>query len=362
MRILQVIDRFNRGGGAEKVILDLSLALHDKSDVTIDVLSIGPPKNKDFIDEVAKVGITHQCLNTKRMSWADLPRLHKVIRYGSYDVVHVHLFPALYMVAFASVGLGKSAPRLVYTEHSTSNKRRGKALFRLIEHWIYGRYNRIIGISYEVKKNLANHAKINHIDIIPNGVNVTVIDSTSAKQTLREELHIKTTDVIVTMVGRFVPGKDQTTLIESLSQLPESVHILLVGDGILRESIQSQMMRKQYSNRVHFLGLRSDVISILKTSDIIVLSTEHEGFSISMLEAMACGKPFVASSVPGIADIVGDNALLFHYQSATELAQCIMRLIDDHNLYETMSRKSREFALDYDISEIATKYLEVYGK
>jgi len=362
MRILQVIDRFNRGGGAEKVVLDLSLALHNKSDDIVDILSIGPPKNQDFIDEVAKVGITHQCLNTKRMNWADIPRLRNFIHDGGYDVIHVHLFPALYMVALASVGLGKSAPRLVYTEHSTSNRRRGKALFRLIDHWMYGRYNRVIGISDEVSRNLANHAQIDHIDIIPNGVNVAAIDSTHASQAMREELHIKPTDMVVTMVGRFVPGKDQTTLIESLSRLPESVHILLVGDGILRESVQYQTTRKPYSNRVHFLGLRSDVISIIKLSDIIVLSTGHEGFSISMLEAMACGKPFVASSVPGIVDIVEDNALLFQYQNTAELAQCIKHLIDDRDLYETMSRKSREFALDYDISEIATKYLEAYRK
>lgn len=362
MRILQVIDRFNRGGGAEKVVLDLSLALHNKSDVTVDVLSIGPPRNKDFINEVATVGITHQCLNTKRMSWTDIPRLRNFIHDGGYDVVHVHLFPALYMVALASVGLGKSVPRLVYTEHSTSNKRRGKALFRFIEHWMYGRYNRIIAISDEVSRNLADHAKINHINIIPNGVNVAAIDSTTANDALREELHIKPADVVLTMVGRFVPGKDQTTLIESLLRLPESVHILLVGDGPQRESVQSQTARKSYSDRVHFLGLRSDVISILKSSDIIVLSTEHEGFSISMLEAMACGKPFVASSVPGIVDIVGDNALMFQYQDAAELAQCIMHLIDDRDLYETMSRKSREFALNYDMSEITTKYLEAYGK
>ncbi len=358
MRVLQVINRLNRGGGAEKFVFDLSTTLNSIKGVSVDILSICKPQNTDFTNEVARFGL-HHYVSSGTSPWRNLPRIIRFLGEGRYDVIHVHLFPALYIVALATLFL-RQKPKLIYTEHSTSNRRRGKKLFQLLDHIIYTKYDSVVGISEEVKQKLNLHAKLNNIAVIPNGVNIKQIDAIIEQPSVREELRLPFDAVVVTMVGRFVPGKDYSTLIQALFDLPDNVHIICVGDGPLREKIQSQTIRRPFANRVHFLGLRSDVISILKSSDIIVLSTEHEGFSISMLEAMACSKPFVASAVLGVKDIVGDSALLFEYQNAADLAGCIQSLIADKELYDTMSAKSRAFAKEYDMGLIAKKYFNVY--
>lgn len=359
MKILQVINRLNRGGGAEKFAFDLSMSLHSFENVTVDIASLAKPANLDFITEAQKAGVRHHLLSHHSSPWRSIIGLRNLLKSGNYDVVHVHLFPSLYVVILATLFMSQR-PKLIYTEHSTTNKRRSKKVFELIDNLVYKRYRRIVAISSEVALNLSNHARINHITTISNGVDVHKIDNSAINSSLREELNLSEDNVLVAMVGRFVPGKDYATLIQALYDLPDNVHVVCIGDGPMRASIQSQTLCRPFANRVHFLGLRSDVISILKATDIIVLSTEHEGFSISMLEAMACNKPFVASAVPGIKDIVGDNALLFEYQNSGDLAKQIKLLTDNKQAYQKMSEKSRQFAERHDIYAIAQQYLSVY--
>lgn len=97
-------------------------------------------------------------------------------------------------------------------------------------------------------------------------------------------------------------------------------------------------------SRIHFLGLRKDVPNLLQASDVIVLSSKHEGFSISMLEAMSCKKPFIGSNVPGIGDLVRDVALLFEFQDDEELALRIKEVLTDRTLYCNVAEKCYSFA------------------
>ena len=106
------------------------------------------------------------------------------------------------------------------------------------------------------------------------------------------------------MCAAFRKQKDYMTLFRAVNYLPANVHVLCVGDGEYREEHEAYCKTHDLSSRVHFLGLRKDVARIFKASDVIVLSTYYEGFSIAMLEAMATGRPFVASAVPGIQDLV----------------------------------------------------------
>ena len=114
--------------------------------------------------------------------------------------------------------------------------------------------------------------------------------------------------------------------------------------------------------RVHFLGLRKDVASIFKASDVIVLSTNYEGFSIAMLEAMASGKPFIASDVPGIGDLVKGYVSLFPLGDEKCLADLILRVLEDRDYSSSIVKKSLEFVRRYDIASTASLYVELYNK
>lgn len=358
MKILQVIDRMMRGGGAEKFVLDLSLALNNIENVQVDVLSISTPLNNDYIDILNENGISHNVLSENLYSYKNINRLKKILSNENYDVVHVHLFPALY-IASLTKRLFNLRCRLVYTEHSTHNRRRDNRIFRITDRRIYKEYDHIIGISNKVKSNLDLHLGSDNVIIINNGVDLKAIENAPIVD-LKKELGIEKDAVIVTMVSRITEGKDFTTVIRAIESLPSKYHAVFVGDGPLMNELLRNRECSPAKDRIHILGLRKDVFTINKSSDIIVLSTHHEGFSIAMLEAMASRKPFVASSVEGIKDLVDGVAELFEYKNYSELSSILKNLIEDKIYYKRVSESCYDFAKKYDINSVARKYLSIY--
>lgn len=363
MKILQIINSEKRGGGAERFVLDLSISLHKCHQASVDVLSIKTPDNNDFVDCLKDNGINHFVLsNNSIYSPINIIKLYNFIKNGKYDVIHVHLFPSLYYASMVKY-LINSKIKLVYTEHNTSNRRRGKKIFKFIDRFIYRKYNRIVAISNQVKENLESHISYNKhnnkLVVINNGINLKEI-SNASKIDLYKELSIPKDSVIISMISRMTPVKDYLTLIKALEELPNNYHALFIGDGPLRDLVTKQVQESKAGNRIHILGLRNDVYNIYKSSDIIVLSSKYEGFSIAMLEAMASGKPFIASSVEGIKDLVQDVAELFEYQDFKQLAIIINSLSNNKPYYNTISQKCKNFANLYDINITSRKYLDIY--
>ena len=358
MRVLQVIDCFERGGGAQKFFGDLVSEMH-KMGVDVEVLSVIPPQNDngEFVNRAKQQGIPVHILTDRSIyDVRNVFAMHHFLHEHAYDIIHVHLFPALYFCALAK----PKGVRLVYTEHSTDNRRRHNWLFRCIDAWIYKHYDRVVCISSKTRESL--HEKISkHIPTIDiaNGIQLAKFREATPSP-INRELGIPDGVKFITMCARFQDGKDYMTLLKSVRYLPDSCHVLCIGDGPLRGECETFCQAHNLLNRVHFLGLRADVAHLFQASDVVVLSTSHEGFSIVMLEAMACGKPFVASAVPGIEDLVKDYAALFPFGDEKELADCINHLLDDADYYDKMKRKSIQFSSQYDIRHTALQYVDVY--
>lgn len=115
-------------------------------------------------------------------------------------------------------------------------------------------------------------------------------------------------------------------------------------------------------DRVHFLGIRDDVERILKTSDIIVLSSNWEGFGLAAVEGMAAGKPVIASNVPGLANVVSDAGLLFTKGKDSDLANKINILIENNDLYHKLSLAAEKRAELFSLDKMVDKYIELYNK
>jgi glycosyltransferase involved in cell wall biosynthesis len=282
-----------------------------------------------------------------------------VINEGNYDVVHVHLFPALYVAGLAKL-FHLTRTKLIFTEHSTFNRRMTNPFYRCIDRLVYNQYSHVVAISDKVKANMVRQLNKSNIDTVYNGIDLNAIRDT-APLNIRQELALPEDAYILTMVGRFIASKDYTTLFQSLNYLPENVHVVCVGKGELMDEYKQKIQSERWASKVHFLGLRTDVINILKGSDIIVLSTEYEGFSISMLEGMSCMKPFVASAVPGVADLVDGVAELFEYRNAGQLAEIVKHLMNDRNAYQKIAERCYQFAAQHNIDRVAAKYFSIYN-
>lgn len=362
MKVLQVINVLIRGGGAEKLVLDLLLAFK-KQAIDVEVLSIWNPYtvNKgEFCDILKQHEIPIHFLSGSNLySPINLYRYYKIIKENKYDVIHTHIFPAFYYSGFLNL-VARPNAKFIYTEHNTDNRRRYFTVFKLLDKLIYNQYDKVVCITKAVEVALKKHVSIAHTSIISNGINVSSFSN--ALPLSKTELLPKYVDgdKLILMNARFVDSKDHLTLLKAMKLLPDNVYLLLLGAGGFEEKYKRFCVEENISERVVFLGIRSDVNRLLKTVDINVLSSNHEGFSLSMLESMASGKPFVASDVPGIKDLVTGYAELFPHKNEKALAEVIKELLSDQSYAIEVADKCLNFANNFDINKCADMYVELY--
>lgn len=350
MKILHVITSLATGG-AEHLMVDLLPKLRDLgNDVEIAVFK---SQYTDFYRQLESTGILIHGFSQSDgyYNYKHLFRLKKLISH--FDIVHTHNTSCQFMAALA-----KSPPNiLVTTEHSTSTRRRNYFFFRPIDRWMYKQYNQIICISEPSESSLRNYIGDNYpIITIKNGINVDRFEKAN-----KIDLGL-TGNKVVTMVAGFRYEKDQATLIRSLVNLPEEYHVVLVGDGEKRNEIVSLTKSLNLENRVHMLGVRNDVPQILKSSDVVVMSSHREGLSLSNVEGMASGVPFIASDVEGLREVTGGYGVLFPHGDDKALANEILKLTTDHSYSKEIVSKCLLRARQYDISKMAEEYNNIYTK
>jgi glycosyltransferase involved in cell wall biosynthesis len=236
------------------------------------------------------------------------------------------------------------------------------SFFRKVDKHIYKFYKSIVCISVEIKEILIRHTglPLYRFVVINNGINLKDIYNASPVQ--REKIHgsLKPDDKILIQVAGFRKQKDQTTLIRALNLLPENVKLLLVGDGILKKECESLAIKLNLQKRVFFLGLRMDVPQLLKSSDIVVMSSNWEGFGLAAVEGMAAGKPVLASNVPGLAKVVEGAGVLFPVGDYVELSKLIQEFLAKPAYYQTVLNACQQRAESYDIHKMVNQLVELY--
>lgn len=166
------------------------------------------------------------------------------------------------------------------------------------------------------------------------------------------------------MVARFAAPKDHQTLVKALALLKEqSWSLTLVGDGDGRRNIEKLAVDLGIDDRIDFQGLREDVPSLLAESQLFVLSTQREGFPLSILEAMRAGLPVVAANVGGISEAVedGKTGLLYPAGDVIALQGHLASLIKNPGLRFAMGHAGRERFLEkFNLAQMVEKTTAVY--
>lgn len=362
MKILQIINSLATGG-AEKLLLD-TLPLYRKAGIEVDILLLWD-NDQPFTKALrglncSKVMVLNESDNYKDIySLTNISKLQKYLK--GYDIAHVHLFPAQYFAVLAKWFSG-SKIKFIFTEHNTTNRRISKWYFKPIELLIYKAYSKVVCIMPEINTIYENYLPIlkNKWVVIQNGVDTKKIESTLCINV--SEIHdtISIADKIIIQVAAFRVQKDQATLIKAIALLPKEVKVLLVGEGEEKQKCQQLANDLGVTGRVHFLGVRMDVPQLLKTADIVVLSSKYEGLSLSSIEGMASGKPFVASNVPGLSEVVSGAGLLFDCGNEKQLAKYIQELLNDPILYQQTATACQERAQEFTIEKMVTAHIKLY--
>ncbi len=355
MKVLHIINNLNTGG-AEKLIVD-SVPLYIKKGIHTDILLL-QDKQTLFRKNLEKQNIKIKTLTKKSLYNPFL--IFKIIPYlKKYDVIHAHLFPTLYWVVLAKIFSFSKTP-IIYTEHSTNNKRRNNFIFKHIDRFIYSKLSKIGCISQGTFDNLSKHlGSKKKLSVINNGI---VLDSFNSEEVKRKALDYNfftEDDFTLIQVSSFREQKDQKTLIRSLKILPSNVKLLLVGDGYLRNENEKLVKDLQLENRVNFLGNRSDIPELMNYADVVVLSSIYEGFGLVVVEGMASGKPVIASNVSGVKEIVENYGLLFEVGSEKDLAEQIKSLMNKE-IYHKVSTACEKRGKEYSIDKMIDDYIKIY--
>lgn len=352
MRILHVITSLTTGG-AEHLMVDLLPALRDLGN---DVeLLIFDGTRTPFYEQLEQKGITIHtlCMGGNVYHPSNIFKLAKYV--DKYDIVHTHNTACQLFAPMAKI-LCHSHAKLVTTEHNATNRRRGKWYFKPIDQWMYAHYNHIICIADQTYENLVNYIdQEHHISVIFNGVDVSrflnPVKDVTGQQTF-----------LVTMIAAFREQKDQDTLIRAIAELPDNYRLRIVGDGARRSELVRLVKELDVTSRVEFTGVRTDIPELLRESDVNVLSSHWEGLSLSSIEGMASGRPFVASDVDGLREMVEGNGVLFPHGDHGALASAIRNLCENPQYYREVAERCQAKARQYDISLMAQKYNEVYQR
>ena len=184
---------------------------------------------------------------------------------------------------------------------------------------------------------------------------------------LRETLGIPTDAFVLLYPAEFSRRKSQRVLIEAMPYLPQTVWLVLCGDGELLETCKALAERLNVRERVLFPGQVGEIARWYRMADTLAASSRSEGLPFNLMEAMHMGLPVIASAVKGHADLVrdGENGLLYPYGNARELAGCVRRLLCDAPLRERLGREGRAqsgvYSLETVKPAVMSQYLENMG-
>lgn len=359
-KILHILPNFGLGG-AEQLVVDLMEAT-DKERFEVAAVSLYPESGTILEKEIREKELQVYFLNKHRgLDLRMIPQLYRLFRIFRPDVVHTHLYALRYTLLPT---LFCRIPVRVHTVHNVAQKevdRVGKLV-----HWIAFRLGKVVPVS--ISREVANtvravYGRGIHTPVIYNGIPTKWFVSSAGQDNTKKEK-----DVVLLHVGRFAPQKNHLFLIEAFALAAKehpTMQLWLVGDGPLRPAVEKAVVEVRLEGKVSFLGIRDDVPKLLAASDVLVLSSDYEGVPLTVLEAMAAGKPVIATAVGGVPELVEDEVtgILVPPRNPEALARGILRLARDPDLRQRMGKAAQERALArFDISRTAREYEALYLK
>ena len=228
---------------------------------------------------------------------------------------------------------------------------------------------RFTSVSQAGRRQLHEDAGVplDHIEVLPNGIDLPRFSSAPAdsRQRSRSEFHFSEGDFVVGIVGSLTPVKRHDALIRAVARAGRSLphlRLLVVGDGPLRTVLHAQAQKQEVEDRIRFAGRREDVPALLAAMDAYVCSSESEGMSNALLEAMATGLAVIATDVGDHSVIIRHkvDGLIVKSGSSVELADALMTLACTRHLRARLAAASRVRARDFDFASSVRAYEKYY--
>jgi glycosyltransferase involved in cell wall biosynthesis len=362
--ILQLIDGLNIGG-AEILLRDLSVGLVQRGFRVSIGYSTPGPLARDLQELGLPITRLPRLTRIDPILFAGMIRL---MRKDPPQIVHTHLFKSDFHGRLAARIAG--VPVVVSTLHSIDRWAQKRPLGNL--YGLTSRFSdRLIAISEDVKKFHIENTAVGEAKFvtIENGVDVKrFAGQGAAGQNVRKEFNLEASAFVFGIVGRLTPPKDHRVFLQAaaiiLQRMPLA-RFLIVGDGPLRDDLESYAHELGVQNSVIFTGMRRDIPAVLAALDVIVISSLWEGIPVTLLEGMASALPVVGTRVGSIPEVVTEEtAVLVPPSDPDAIAQACLRLANDQELRlrmgeAGMKRVNAYYSMDAMIDRTTELYADL---
>jgi glycosyltransferase involved in cell wall biosynthesis len=233
----------------------------------------------------------------------------------------------------------------------------------------YTKADAIIAISQGVKRVLVDSGvEAERVEVVPSGIDFSIYEQDLPRDALRREYHFSESDYLVGIVAQLEDHKGHRYLLEAahlLRQHARKVKIIIIGEGSLRMELTRQAESLEVKDVVYFLGFRDDIPQLLASLDLFVLSSHMEGLGSSLLDAMACRLPVVATRTGGIPEVIQHEktGLLVPAKNPEALAEAILTLYRNRRLAARLGMEGYlHVHAHFSAKATATMTVEVYKK
>jgi len=296
-----------------------------------------------------------------RLDWGAVRRIRDCIKSRKIDLIHAHGYKSnIYSYAAAR----PSGVPLVATCHNWPGKTISLRLYYKLDQLVLRRFDRIAAVSNQVVESL-RRARIpaSKICLVANGIDVWCFANSTASPVGNST---QSNPVRIATVGRLVPDKGLRFLLlaarEILNRCPKT-EFHVIGEGPERPELELLAGQLGIEKEVVFRGIQSDMPSIYASLDIFALPSLNEGMPLALLEAMAAGKPVVATPVGAIPSLILQNqtGLLVEPRDTLALRDALLRLIDEPRLRLQIGQAGQRLVTEqFSARAMAGNYLKLY--
>jgi len=368
MKILLLINSLS-GGGAERVVQTLTNYFNGLDDHEVVVVILETLKDAYTLDDGTRKRILRTgplCRGFGKILSIPLQayELARIIKEERPDS-SVSFLVRANLVHVVSRWFGNKNPILISERTTSQSRYKSKGLknyiMRGLIRWLYPKATRIIAISNGVKDSLLSFGVCpSRIKVIHNPQPLQVFHELAAESS---SVQMEQDARILVTVGRLVDLKDHVTLINAFAKVREDIDVRLyiIGDGPNRKKLERLGQTLGLADDIRFLGWQRNPFALLKQADAFVLSSRFEGFGNVIVEAMACGLPVISTDCPsGPHEILegGETGVLVPVGDVDALAQAITAMLSNRQKLAEYAQKSKSRVKDFDVSRVASEYLE----
>lgn len=411
MKIVRIIARLNVGGPARHVVW-LTAGLKRSGYESLLVTGIVPPGEDDMSYFAQELGVRPVIIPemSREISPKDavtILKLYRLLKRERPRLVHTHTAKAgtvgrvaglLYRWLTPSALIGRPrACRFVHTYHGhIFHSYYGKLktrIFLLIEKTLARlATDRIIVISPQQLREINKTFKVgrpSQFKVIPLGLDTNVFSGWKARRPLlRAELQAGERDLLVGIVGRLTEIKNHRLFLEAVAKYKERrglvlasggrVRFLIIGDGHLRAGLEDEARSLGLAEAVLFMGTRTDPENFYPAMDVVALTSLNEGTPLTLLEAMANARPFVATNVGGVVDLIGEkegmadeergfelyeHGLLVEPHNAESFCRALEYIIEREDKRLSMGERGRRFVEErYSVERLLSDVEKLYAE